>query len=145
MSSFTNLEPVCCSMSSSNCCFLTYMWISQEAGKMVCYSLVLNASLKHRSTELTCFDSMDMNLGKLWEIVRDRGPGMLQLMGSQRVRHHLATYIVWTTTTLFLRWWNEEDLKGQQKFLYFQTLQRIMDVQESHFLQLFYQEHLKSQ
>ena len=88
---------------------------------------------------------MDMNLGKLCEIVRDRGPGMLQLMGSQRVRHHLATDIVWTTTTSFLRWWNKEDLNGQQKFPYFQTLQRIMDVQESHSLQLFYQEHLKVQ
>ena len=30
-------------------------------------------------------DSMDMNLGKLWEIVRDRRPAMLQFMGSQRV------------------------------------------------------------
>ena len=32
-------------------------------------------------------DSMDMSLGKLWELVMDRRPGMLQLMGSQRVRH----------------------------------------------------------
>ena len=27
------LEPVCCSMSSSNCCFLTCIQISQEAGQ----------------------------------------------------------------------------------------------------------------
>ena len=32
------LEPVCCSMSSSNCCFLTCVQISQEAGKVVRYS-----------------------------------------------------------------------------------------------------------
>ena len=32
-------------------------------------------------------DSMDMNLGKLWELVMDRGPGMLRFMGSQRVGH----------------------------------------------------------
>ena len=38
MYSFPNLEPVHCSMSSSNCCFLTYMQISQEAGKAVWYS-----------------------------------------------------------------------------------------------------------
>ena len=38
MYSFTNLEPVCCSMSSSNCCFLTCMQISQEAGQVVWYS-----------------------------------------------------------------------------------------------------------
>ena len=38
MSSFSYLEPVCCSMSSSNCCFLTYIQISQEAGQVVWYS-----------------------------------------------------------------------------------------------------------
>ena len=32
-------------------------------------------------------DSMDMSLSKLWEIVKDREPGMLQSMGSQTVRH----------------------------------------------------------
>ena len=36
--SFSYLEPVCCSMSSSNCCFLTCIQISQEAGKVVWYS-----------------------------------------------------------------------------------------------------------
>ena len=30
-------------------------------------------------------DSVDMNLRKLREIVKDREPGMLQFMGSQRV------------------------------------------------------------
>ena len=38
MYSFSYLEPVCCSMSSSNCCFLTCIQISQEAGKVVWYS-----------------------------------------------------------------------------------------------------------
>ena len=33
-----NLEPVHCSMSSSNCCFLTCKLVSQEAGKGVWYS-----------------------------------------------------------------------------------------------------------
>ena len=32
-------------------------------------------------------DSMDMSLGKLRELVMDRGPGVLQFMGSQRVGH----------------------------------------------------------
>ena len=32
-------------------------------------------------------DSMDMRLGKLQELVMDRRPGVLQSMGSQRVRH----------------------------------------------------------
>ena len=38
MYSFPNLEPVCCSMSSSNCCFLTCIQISQEASQVIWYS-----------------------------------------------------------------------------------------------------------
>ena len=38
MYSFSYLIPVCCSMSSSNCCFLTCIQISQEAGHVVWYS-----------------------------------------------------------------------------------------------------------
>ena len=37
MYSFSYWEPVCCSMSSSNCCFLTCMQVSQEAGQVVWY------------------------------------------------------------------------------------------------------------
>ena len=35
--SFPNLEPVHCSISSSNCCFLTCIQMSQEAGNVVWY------------------------------------------------------------------------------------------------------------
>ena len=35
-------------------------------------------------------DSMDMSLSKLWEMVTGK-PGVLQLMGSQRVGRDLAT------------------------------------------------------
>ena len=38
MYSCSYLEPVCCSMSSSNCCFLTCIQISQEADQVVWYS-----------------------------------------------------------------------------------------------------------
>ena len=38
MYSFSYLEPVCCSMSSSNCCFLTCIQISQQEGQVVWYS-----------------------------------------------------------------------------------------------------------
>ena len=41
MFSFPNLKLVCCSMSSSNCCFLTCIQISQEASKVVWYSHLL--------------------------------------------------------------------------------------------------------
>ena len=38
MYSFSYLEAVCCSMSSSKCCFLTCIQISQEADQVVWYS-----------------------------------------------------------------------------------------------------------
>ena len=38
MYSFSYSEPIWCSMSSSNCCFLTCIQISQEAGQVVWYS-----------------------------------------------------------------------------------------------------------
>ena len=38
MYSFPYLEPVYCSMFSSNCCFLTCAHVSQEAGQVVWYS-----------------------------------------------------------------------------------------------------------
>ena len=41
MYSFSYLEPVCCSMSSSNSCFLTCIQISQVAGQVVWYSHLL--------------------------------------------------------------------------------------------------------
>ena len=34
----------------------------------------------------TIFDSMDMSLSKLWEIVKDRS-GVLQPMGSKKLEH----------------------------------------------------------
>ena len=34
MYSFPDLEPVCCSMSGSNCCFLICIQVSQEAGQV---------------------------------------------------------------------------------------------------------------
>ena len=38
---FPDLEPVCCSMSSSNSCFLACVQIPQEAGQVVWYSHLL--------------------------------------------------------------------------------------------------------
>ena len=35
---FSYLEPVCCYMSGSNCCSLTCIQVSQEAGQVVWYS-----------------------------------------------------------------------------------------------------------
>ena len=36
-------------------------------------------------------NSMDLNLSKVWKIVEEEEPGVLQSMGSQRVGHDLET------------------------------------------------------
>ena len=36
-------------------------------------------------------DSLDMNLSKVWETAKDREAGVLQSVGSGRVRRDLAT------------------------------------------------------
>ena len=36
--SFLSFKPVHCPMPSSNCCFLTFIQVSQKAGKVVWYS-----------------------------------------------------------------------------------------------------------
>jgi len=41
MYSLPDLEPVCCSMSSSNCCFLTCIQVSQETSNVVWHSYLL--------------------------------------------------------------------------------------------------------
>ena len=46
MYTFPNLQPVHCSMSVFKCCFLTCIQISQEAGKVVWYSLPFKNSLQ---------------------------------------------------------------------------------------------------
>ena len=80
--SFPNLEPVHCFMSGSNCCFLTCIQISQEAGKVVWYShlfkdFFLWFVVIHRvkgfsvvnevdvSLEFSCFSYDTMDVGDL--------------------------------------------------------------------------------
>ena len=81
--SFSNLEPVCCSMSSSNCCYLTCIQVSQEAGEVVWYSHLLknfpqfvvihtvkgfgivNKTEIDVFLELSCFFDDPMNVGNL--------------------------------------------------------------------------------
>ena len=83
MYSFPYLEPVCCSMSSSNCCFLTGIQVSQEAGQVVWYSHlfgdfpqfvvihmvkgfgVVSKAEVDASLELSCFFDDPMDIGNL--------------------------------------------------------------------------------
>ena len=45
-------------------------------------------------------DSMDMNLSKLRELM-DRGPGVLQSMGSQSLRHNWVSELNWTDLYIY--------------------------------------------
>ena len=81
MYSFSYLEPVCCSMSSSNCCFLTCIQISQEAGQVVVFPSLSEFSAvycdPHKGfgivnkaeidvfLELSCFFHDPVNVGNL--------------------------------------------------------------------------------
>ena len=83
MYSFSYLEPVCCSMSSSNCCFLICIQISQEAGQVIWYShlfqnfpqFIVVRTVKGFGTvnkadidvflELSCFFDDPADVGKL--------------------------------------------------------------------------------
>ena len=82
MYSFPDLELVCCSMSTSNCCFLTCIQISQEAGQVVWYShfftnfpqfpvihTVKGFGIVNKAVdiflELSCFFDDPMNVGNL--------------------------------------------------------------------------------
>ena len=83
MYSFPNLEPVCFSMSGSNCCFLNCIQVLQEAGKVVRYSHLLknfsqfivihtvkgfdivNKAEIHVFLELSCFFHDPADVGNL--------------------------------------------------------------------------------
>ena len=45
---------------------------------------------RRRDEMVSITDSMDMNLSKLGELGRTEEPGIMQPMGSQRVRHNVA-------------------------------------------------------
>ena len=83
MNSFSYLEPVCGSMSSSNCCFLTCIQISQEADQVVSYAHlfqnfpqlivihtvkgfgIVNKAEMDVFLELSCFFHDPVNVGNL--------------------------------------------------------------------------------
>ena len=55
-------------------------------------------------------DSMDMSFSKLWEMVKDGKPGVLQFMGSQRVRHDWATELQQRSGKSFLKKWHLSEI-----------------------------------
>ena len=109
MYSFSYLEPVCCSMSSSNCFFLICKQISHEAGQVVWYSHLL----EEFSSLLWSIQSKAMathSSTPAWKIPWTGEPGGLQFMGSLRVRHDWVaslSHIGEGNGIAFLWDWNE--------------------------------------
>ena len=80
---FPDLEPVCCSMSSSNCYFLTCIQISQEAGQVVWYShifknfpefvvvhTVKGFGIVNKTYIIQCHENSLSSHEKTWRIVK---------------------------------------------------------------------------
>ena len=116
MYSFPNLEPVCCSMSGSNCCFLTCIYVSLAAGKVVWYSHFFKNFPQfvviHTDKGFCAVNKAEVDIfhGKgngnplqysFLEITWTEEPGRLQSMGSWRVRHDWVTSLSFFT---FMHW-----------------------------------------
>ena len=48
-------------------------------------------------------ESMDMSFSELWELVMEGRPGVLQFMGSQRVRHDWVTELNWKRLLMWVK------------------------------------------
>ena len=67
-------------------------WLFASGGKTTGVSASASVSISQRMPRLDSItDSVDMNLSKLREVVKEGKPGVLQSMGSQRVRHDPET------------------------------------------------------
>ena len=122
MNSFSYLEPVCCSMSSSNCCFLTCIQVSQEADRVVWYShlfqnfpqfivihTVKGFGIVHKAEidgflELSCFFHEPADVGNLISgssafsktslIIRKFTVHILLKPGLENFEHYFTGYIL---------------------------------------------------
>ena len=130
MYSFSYLEPVCSSMSSSNCCFLTCIQVSQEADQVVLYSHLFNNFAQFAVThtvqvfgivnkaevdtflELSCFFDDPKDVGNLisgssafskssWNIWKFMGYVQLK-SGLENFEHYFAS--VWDECNCVVVW-----------------------------------------
>ena len=129
MYSFPDLKPVCCSLSCSNCCFLTCIQTSQEVGQVVWYSLSFRifhsllwstqsktSSLVSKAVdvllELTCFFYDPTDVGNLISGSSDFSKSSLNIWkfmfhvllkpGLENFEHHFAS--MWDECNCMVVW-----------------------------------------
>ena len=130
MYSFFYLESVCCSMSSSNCCFLTCIQVSQEAGQVVWYFHlfqnfpqfivihtvesfgVVNKAEIDVFLELSCFFDDPADVGNLISGSSAFSKTSLNIWKFENFEHYFTSVwdcvVVWASFGIaFLRHWNE--------------------------------------
>ena len=79
--SFPDLEPVCCSMSGSNCCFLTCIQVSEEAGQVAWYSNPF------KNFPVCC----DLHSQRLWLYNKAEADGIWNSLVFSMIQWRLAT------------------------------------------------------
>ena len=119
---FSYLEPVCCSISNSNCCFLTCIQIYKEAGQVVWYSHffkhfpqfvvihtvqgfgIVNKAEIDAFLELSCF-SVIQQLLTIWSLVPLPFLNPAWTSGSSQFTHCWS--LAWNFEHYFTSVWDE--------------------------------------
>ena len=110
---FPNLEPVHCSMFSSNCCFLTYIQTSQEAGQVVWYSQLF----KNFPRFVLIYTVKGFGVVNKVDVFRE-------LSCSLMIQQKLAIWSLVPLPFLNLAW-----MSGSSRFMYYRSLAwRILSI-----------------
>ena len=108
MYSFSYLEPICCSISSSNCCFLTCIQIDYTNNNLSLVAQTVKSLPAIQETWIRFLGQEDplekeMATGSstlAWKIPWTEEPGRLQFTGSLRVGHNWATSLHFTCCSM---------------------------------------------
>ena len=91
MYSFSYLEPVCCAMSRSNCCFLTCIHVSQEADQVVWYSHLFQNFPQFRGAQIILLISCLKNIS-YHAVLRKIYPLAPWEKSYEKPRHHIKKH-----------------------------------------------------
>ena len=122
--SHSHFDIFCKNHHHSEKCLVFHLLILSCAGNCVWLSQSLI-----RYAPLLLSNSMDINLRKLWETVEDRGAWNQLSLGSQRVRHDLATEQQHSYYSFFILFIRSSSIRNMTKCIIFLT--QPLEVEES--------------